>query len=176
MICYACDQAAVHRCPRCAKPYCADHGEVFCNACLDPASAAPSSTVFRGSLLALLIGSVLALWLLIRPPSLPGESEVGVVVPRSPEPMTPAVTVVPSTPSPATTVSPTPPQATPTPKAKPTPTPSPTPAFVEYTVQEGDTLSSIAAAYGVTVEEIIAANDIANPDEIAIGDVLIIPQ
>ena len=84
MTCYVCGKEATRRCPRCAKPYCDEHGDELCAACQDPASAIPSGTVFRGSLLALLVASVLALWLLIQPPGLPGgeagEEAVAVLV------------------------------------------------------------------------------------------------
>ena len=36
---------------------------------LDPAIAMPSSRVYRGSLIALLLGSVFAVWLLVLPPA-----------------------------------------------------------------------------------------------------------
>jgi LysM repeat protein len=44
-----------------------------------------------------------------------------------------------------------------------------------YTVQSGDTLSSIARAHGVTVQAIVEANNIANPNLIIAGQVLTIP-
>ena len=44
-----------------------------------------------------------------------------------------------------------------------------------YRVQEGDTLGSIAAQFGVSVEALQAANGIDDPDEILIGQVLVIP-
>ena len=44
-----------------------------------------------------------------------------------------------------------------------------------YTVAEGDTLLDIADRFGTTVEAIIAANDIADPTALFIGQVLIIP-
>lgn len=44
-----------------------------------------------------------------------------------------------------------------------------------YIVQEGDTLWSIAARFGVGVDELQAANGIANPSQIAVGDQLVIP-
>ncbi len=55
----------------------------------------------------------------------------------------------------------------------PQPTASPTP--VRYTVQEGDTLFAIALNYGVTLEAIAAANQLANPELIHPGQVLVIP-
>jgi LysM repeat protein len=63
------------------------------------------------------------------------------------------------------------------PTAVPSPTPIPTPAQVVYTVKAGDSLSGIAAAYGVTVEDILAANpSITDPNKIAPGDKIVIPQ
>jgi LysM repeat protein len=44
-----------------------------------------------------------------------------------------------------------------------------------YTVQAGDTLSSIADQLGSTVDEIIEANDIDDPRQLFVGQVLIIP-
>jgi murein DD-endopeptidase MepM/ murein hydrolase activator NlpD len=47
--------------------------------------------------------------------------------------------------------------------------------IIEYTVQDGDLLSFIAADYGVSVESIIWANKLVNADDIALGQVLRIP-
>lgn len=44
-----------------------------------------------------------------------------------------------------------------------------------YTVQSGDTLGSIASRYGVTVDALAEANNIDNPNLIAVGQVLTIP-
>lgn len=41
-----------------------------------------------------------------------------------------------------------------------------------YTVQKGDTLTSIAAKYNTTVKEIVAKNNIKNPNKIYVGQVL----
>jgi LysM repeat protein len=43
-----------------------------------------------------------------------------------------------------------------------------------YTVQSGDTLSAIAARFGTTVASISQANDISNPNEIEVGQILTI--
>jgi LysM repeat protein len=44
-----------------------------------------------------------------------------------------------------------------------------------HVVQAGETLYSIASRYGVTVEAIMAANDLANPNYIYVGQRLVIP-
>lgn len=46
---------------------------------------------------------------------------------------------------------------------------------VVHVVQWGENLTGIAAQYGVTVEAIVAANNIANPNRIYVGQRLIIP-
>jgi Tol biopolymer transport system component/LysM repeat protein len=50
------------------------------------------------------------------------------------------------------------------------------PGPVLHVVQWGETLPLIASYYGVTVEAIISANQIANPDLIYAGQVLVIPS
>ena len=170
MDCYACDQEATQRCFRCGNPYCRDHGDDLCARCLDPANATPSSTVFRASLFALLFASVLALWLLVRPPSLPGESSA--VLQPSPTPFpSPISTPGPLIPTPSPTAQPTP---SPTPEATPTPTPEPE-APIEYTVVAGDTWLGIAEAFGVDATELAAANGLTLDDLLHPGEVLTIP-
>jgi LysM repeat protein len=44
-----------------------------------------------------------------------------------------------------------------------------------YTVRPGDTLTTIAGRYGVTVAAIIAANTLEDPDRLEVGQVLVIP-
>ncbi len=46
---------------------------------------------------------------------------------------------------------------------------------LQYTVQNGDTLGTIAREYQVTVDQIIGANVIVNADQIEVGQVLLIP-
>jgi len=59
----------------------------------------------------------------------------------------------------------------------PSPTPVPTPEQVVHVVKSGDSLSKIAAKYGVTVDDILAANPaITDPNKIAVGDKVVIPQ
>lgn len=63
-------------------------------------------------------------------------------------------------------------------KTEPTPTPSaaPTPGQQVYVVQDGETLSSISAATGVSVDRLAEANGIRNVHLIYRGSALVIPQ
>ncbi len=62
------------------------------------------------------------------------------------------------------------------PTPTPVPTAEPTPETVVYIVKPNDTLSKIAARFGVTVDEILAANpQIKNANQIAVGDEITIP-
>ena len=171
MNCYLCDNEASQRCPRCGNPFCGDHGEDLCADCLNPVNAAPSGAVFRASLLALLLGSVLALWLLVRPPGLPGDSAEIVIPQASPQPTTPlAVSPTPTTPVAGATAEPTP---TPAPTATPTEAP---PAPIEYTVVDGDSWNLIADAYGIDAATLAAYNGLTLDDLLQPGQVLTIPQ
>ncbi len=53
--------------------------------------------------------------------------------------------------------------------------PSPTPAGL-YVVQRGDTLSGIAEDFGTTIEEIMAANGLTDPNAVQAGQTLLIPS
>ncbi len=44
-----------------------------------------------------------------------------------------------------------------------------------YTVQPGDTISAIAARYGVSIDSLLAANQLVNPDLLQVGQLLLIP-
>lgn len=59
-----------------------------------------------------------------------------------------------------------------------TPTPAPTLDALSYTVQSGDTPSGIAKRFSVTVDELLAANDLSPADatRIRAGTVLVIPS
>ena len=72
-----------------------------------------------------------------------------------------------ASPTPIETVAPTP---TPLPTLPPGPTPT------VYTVAKGDTATRIAAKFGITVDQLMAANpQIKNANKIKIGDQLVIP-
>lgn len=181
--CHYCDRPAEAECPTCGRLYCPEHGEDVCLRCLAPASATPSAVAFRGSIAALLVGTAVAIYLVISPPQSKSKADPGRTVTTS----TPAVvaTATPTRPgasptSAATTApgsSPTAaPSASPSPGGTATSTPSPTPGGERtYTVQSGDTLSGIAAQFGVTVEAIEALNPGIKPETLQIGAVLKIP-
>ncbi|MCB0228569.1 MAG: LysM peptidoglycan-binding domain-containing protein, partial [Anaerolineae bacterium] len=44
-----------------------------------------------------------------------------------------------------------------------------------YRVQRGDTLSAIAAQNGTTVEALTQANNLSNPNNIYVGQILVLP-
>lgn len=82
------------------------------------------------------------------------------------------------TPSPTATptLTPTPlPTATPIPTATPTPTLTPTPAPISYTVLAGDTLLGIAGNFGITLDQLLAANNWTTPPPLRPQMVLVIP-
>jgi len=49
------------------------------------------------------------------------------------------------------------------------------PQGLQYIVQPGDTLSSIALRFDVSMNEIISASQLANPDSLNVGDLLVLP-
>ncbi len=90
----------------------------------------------------------------------------------------------PQTDTPSPTPWPTPwPYLSPTPTLAPptvtfpagTPAP-PTPTPIVYVIQKGDTLSAIAARYGVSVEALLQANPGLDPQALPVGASLIVPQ
>jgi LysM repeat protein len=179
MTCFACENEPTRQCPRCGRPYCDEHGEDVCDSCLQPASGLPSFTLYRGSMLALLIGVVLAAVLLIQPPG--GESnapQTGTILTPTPEvtqtPNADSTLVLGGTPGTGSTPGISGATGTATPAA-----PAGTGA---YTVKSGDTLSSICAAVAPAldaddcVDQIVAANDLPDASTINVGQELIVPQ
>jgi LysM repeat protein len=49
-------------------------------------------------------------------------------------------------------------------------------SYSEYTVQKGDILYTLAQKFDVTVEQILAINDIPNPQSLSVGQVIRIPK
>jgi hypothetical protein len=200
MTCFACEREPVQQCSRCGRPYCEDHGEELCEICLQPSSGVPSFSLYRGSLLALLIGTALAVWLLVQPTSSgSGEGLRPVVLTptgvtargqTTPTNGTPAanqtgVAGTPGTPGAQTTPAPTAtprPAATGSPAATGTPASGATPstAAADYTVRQGDTLGAICSrerpsmSNADCVSQLRTLNNISG-DSISIGDKLKLP-
>ncbi len=102
----------------------------------------------------------------------PGETVVSVFTPLPPGPGTPTAELVYETPAVSTPVATAAPGAT----AVPVPTAVPSSGdVIVHVVQPGENLYSIASSYGVTVQSIINANGITNPDQIYQGQKLSIP-
>ena len=166
--CHYCTRPAEHECPQCGRLYCGMHGEDVCLRCLAPESATPSAMVYRGALLALAVGTFVAIFLLIRPPqSDAGDDTVRTLPTATPAVSATATPTAPGTPSDRT--------ATPTATPTPPPTASPTAATNTYTIQPGDSLSSIAEANGTTVEELLALNPGVTAESLQPGETLILP-
>jgi len=156
---------------------------------MDPNLALPSYRVYRGSLLALLVGSVFAVWLLVLPPDGadsdgPPAALAGVLPSATPTPT--------STPEPTSTpvgVPTTTPGGVAAPSVPPTPSPTATPAPTvasgvaeEYIVQPGDSMSLIVERFlapGGDVEaflqRVVDLNGITDPSNISVGQVIAIP-
>lgn len=178
--CHYCNRPAEEECATCGRLYCLEHGEDVCLRCLAPEAATPSGNVYRGSLLALVAASLVAVFLFISPPASKNQQDT-------------ARSVATATPSFLATATPTRPGATPsrtasaaasvtTPTGSATAVPSgtaatsPTAAGTKsYTVQSGDTLSGIAANNGVTLAALQAANPGVTAETLQIGAVLTIP-
>ncbi|MGB9301615.1 MAG: LysM peptidoglycan-binding domain-containing protein [Anaerolineae bacterium] len=77
------------------------------------------------------------------------------------------------TPTPTATVHVVP--ATPSPTAPPVITPD-VPEVTYHTVKPGETLWDIAKQYGVTMEALVAANELLDPDALEPGQRLVIPE
>lgn len=151
---------------------------------MDPALALPSYQVYRGSLLALLVGSIVAVWLLVLPPASadqdgPPDSIAGLVATRTATPTPEATTGVGEATAEATPDAQ--PEETNTPE--PTPTEEPPPEEETYVVQGGDTMLLIAEQFAppgvdptVFADSIAAANGITDPSALQVGQELTIPN
>lgn len=95
---------------------------------------------------------------------------------KIPQSGTPAATPTESAASTEVASTPTPKGATETPRPT-SPAPTPRPSGQQYTVQSGDNANDIALRFGITVEELAAANQttVDALRSLQVGDVLIIP-
>ncbi len=102
-------------------------------------------------------------------------TEAQVATPTSPAVTTPASGVAPTiaTPVPDGGLPPLPGNETLTPKP---PTPTPEPIFIQYKVQRGDSLYTIAVDFDITVEDIKRHNKLDNPNNLRVGQELQILQ
>ena len=149
-----------------------------------PERATPSAWAYRGSIAALVLGSFLALFLVLRPPESASQAEP--VRPAGTADATEEPTATPEpadTPEPVATPTQPPPTPQPTPVATPEPTPAsePTPtsepaAAIEYEIVAGDTLSDIAVTFDVTVEAILELNPGLDPAALQIGQTILVPR
>jgi len=69
-----------------------------------------------------------------------------------------------------------PPTAVPTATPIPLPSPTPVPTSAIYVVEKGDTLRAIADKFGVTMDALVELNQLDDPNTLAVGQHLIIPQ
>ena len=73
-----------------------------------------------------------------------------------------------------------PPPAFPTPVVQGTPInpdcPSTPSTWIVYTVETGDSLGLLAQQTSSSIEELVAGNCLANPDELFVGQVIYLPQ
>lgn len=118
----------------------------------------------------------------------PGRLEVGQMlrVPRQGTATPPAAAGLPPGATPGTTVTATPRPGTPTPTPTPaagglrtaTPTTAAPGGFQTYEVQAGDTAAGIAARFGITLQELAAANNttVADLNNLRVGQQLRIPR
>ncbi len=185
--CHYCNRPAEAECPTCGRLYCAEHGEDVCLRCMAPESATPSALVYRGSVLTLVIATLVALFLVLRPPERPTDNGVVRAVPTNTAAVSATATATPPgtrTPGALTTPAPTSratpgaspsPPASPSPAGSPTAAATPTPGPRTYTVRAGDTLSSIAAEHGTTVDAIVALNPGLDPDTLQVGAEIRLP-
>ena len=196
MTCFACEQEPTQQCPRCGRPYCDDHGEDVCDACLEPSSGLPSFTLYRGSLIALLIATGLAIFLILQPPGDDTNAAFGptLVTPQPTATVPAAVTTPPpnGTQQPQGTQAPqgTRPTGTTTPGTNPTatrPAGTATPGTGggsgTVTVAAGDTLSSIcdrvkpaSMSNPDCVDFIVTQNNLTNANDISVGETLRVPR
>lgn len=173
MQCFVCKNEATQRCDRCSNLYCDDHGDSLCANCLDPMRAAPSRSLYRLAVFGLFGGAVLALWLMVRPPSVPGEESAVINEPTA----TPALTPGGGAGTPGPTLAPTDaPTITPEPSITPTPAPTPTPGPIEYLVVEGDTWFGIAESFGIDGFTLAQFNGRTLEDVLSLGETILIPQ
>jgi LysM repeat protein len=134
-----------------------------------PQAAMPSVWLFRGTLAALAVSTVLAAFLIVSPPASEGKAEPTRTFATATRPSVSTATPTQQGAAPSVTVN--------VPTQSPTPSPTATVSTAErsHTVVSGETLSLIAANFDTTVEAIVALNPGLTPNSISTGQVLRIP-
>lgn len=102
-------------------------------------------------------------------PGLPATTPTSTLPPTAAPTASPVPEASPSAPPTAA------PSATVAPTLKPTPKPTLAPSYRTYQVRAGDTLSAIAGRFGVSVQSIVRLNNISDPSQLSVGQVLLIP-
>ncbi|MBA4181901.1 MAG: hypothetical protein C0506_15025 [Anaerolinea sp.] len=178
--CHYCDRRAEGECPTCGRFYCGEHGDDVCLRCMAPESAAPAAAVYRGSVVALVLASLVAVFLLVRPPETKSTNDVA--RPLAAATSATGATATPTRPGQATATrgavqatATAGPSGTASPAASQTADASPTAGPRTHTVKAGETLGAIAIANGTTVEAILALNPGITPETLPIGEVLKLP-
>ena len=165
--CPICGKPTVHyhrqrRCLHCGTP--AAQKTKTCVMCGRPVDSLPLSTSFSGSWLGVALGVLIVVGLVLWVNNYQSLSRRTAQAAQG-------------TPSPTATTTPT---ITPTPTSIPLPTavvtviPTPTPRT--HVVERGQTLYYIARQYQVSIEEIVALNDLPNSRMLRVGQVLVIPE
>lgn len=155
-----------------------------------PSSGVPPGRLYYGSIVALLLGTALAVVLFIQPSETAGDAPLRplVLTPTAPVALNPGQPGIATTPPPGGAPT-TPLQASPTQPAAAAQTPTPTRTAAagtagEYTVVAGDTLSSIcervkpaAMSLSDCIDRVVSLNNLSGPNAIiSVGQRLSVPQ
>ncbi|MEW5956419.1 MAG: LysM peptidoglycan-binding domain-containing protein, partial [Chloroflexota bacterium] len=166
--CPICGKPTVHyhrqrRCLHCGAPV-AERAKT-CLMCGQPVDSLPlRSSIFSGSWLGIGLGVLIIVGIVLGLNTYQQRLEAAVLAAQIPT----------ATATPTPTITPTRgPTNTPPPTATPTPTAIPTPRT--HIVQGGENPSYIAALYGLTVDELIAANNIDDVRSLRVGQELVVP-
>lgn len=174
--CHYCDRPAIEECATCGRLYCHEHGEDVCLRCMSPEAATPSAMVFRGSIVALLVASLAAIFLVVRPPeSKSTSSQVRTISTPTQQSNPTATPTPPGAGASRTATAGASGTAGATAVASGTPAASATTGAKTYTVQAGDTISSIATANGTDTATLLGLNPDVQPETLQPGTVLKLP-
>lgn len=174
--CHVCGQATAfrkiqRRCINCGSPAAAD--ATTCIMCGNTIDALPNrATSFTVSWPGILIGLILIVSLIYWFFQIQAAPIVPLTVAAETRTITPTFTPVFIPPTP--TITPTPTETgTATPTATPTPTTTPTP--IVHQVRSGETLLTIADTYNISVDDLVAANNISTQSILQVDQALVIP-